>query len=245
MKKIVVATWNVGQDLENDEINEDSYKYIKSIIEENNIDIIAFQEAIAESNKLQPLSEYISQKTKLKYNKQFLLSPSDMNEKDKMGVAICSKFEISHNEKYLLENPNLIYKSTEETTIYSHDKGFNISKIQEMDAVVISGHCVPFHVFKESPLNFKGIYLKLEKKVLEAIQNEKNVILLGDFNYSQIYELFPNLKGKMNCIYENQNTRKGKQVDYILVTNNIKYSNFNIIRNRFDHALCIAEILIK
>lgn len=103
MEKIIkIATWNVGQDLKNKEINKNSYEYIRKQIEKNNIEIIAFQEAITKSNNLQSLANYISKHTKLKYFEEISLSPSDMNENDKMGVAICSKFKINNNEKYIL-----------------------------------------------------------------------------------------------------------------------------------------------
>ena len=221
MSKIIkIATWNIGQDLKNNQINKDSYKYIKEQIEENEIDIIAFQEAITESDNLEPLANYISENTKLKYNEQISLSPSDINENDKMGVAICSRFKISNNEKYILENPNLIYKKTD------------------------TGHCLPFHIFGETPLNYKKIYEKLEDKILNIIEDKKKVILLGDFNYTYIFELFLNLKDKMKCVYEDKNTRKDKQIDYILTTKNIKHNNYKIIETRFDHKLCVAELTI-
>lgn len=245
MRKIIkIATWNIGQDLENNEINKDSYAYIKEQIEHNKIDIIAFQEAITESDNLQPLANYISENTELKYSKQISLSPSDMNENDKMGVAICSKIKINNNEKYILENPNLIYKKTDTVTYWSHDKGFNISEIEEINTIVIGGHCLPFHIFGENPLKYKVIYEKLEDKILNIIKNKENVILLGDFNYTNIFELFSNLKDKMKCVYENENTRKDKQIDYILTTKNIKHNNYKIIETRFDHKLCVAELTI-
>ena len=245
MSKIIkIATWNIGQDLKNNEINKDSYEYIKEQIEQNEIDIIAFQEAITESDNLEPLANYISENTKLKYNEQISLSPSDINENDKMGVAICSRFKISNNEKYILENPNLIYKKTDTVTYWSHDKGFNISEIEEIDTIVIGGHCLPFHIFGETPLNYKKIYEKLEDKILNIIEDKKKVILLGDFNYTYIFELFLNLKDKMKCVYEDKNTRKDKQIDYIITTKNIKHNNYKIIETRFDHKLCMAELTI-
>lgn len=219
---IKIATWNIGKDLVNKEINQNSYEHIKTQIEMTNIDIVAFQEAITDSSRLQALANYISENTKLKYNEQISLSPSDMDENDKMGVAICSKFKINNNEKYILENPNLIYKKTNTVTYWSHDKGFNISQIKDLNTVIIGGHCLPFHIFEESPLNYKRIYDKLEDKILSIIESNKNVILLGDFNYANIFKLFPNLKDKMKCVYENENTRKDKQFDYILTTNRYK-----------------------
>ncbi len=241
---IKIATWNVGQDLKNKEINQNSYEYIKTQIVKNDIDIIALQETITESNNLQSLANYINENTKLKYCEEISLSPSDMNYNDKMGVAICSKFKINNNEKYILENPNLIYKKTDTVTYWSHDKGFNISQIEEINTVVIAGHCLPFHIFGESPLKYKEIYEKLEDKILDMIKTGKNVILMGDFNYTNIFELFSKLKDKMRCVYENEKTRKDKQIDYILTTKDIKHNYYEIIETRFDHKLCVAELII-
>ena len=47
-------------------------------------------------------------------------------------------------------------------------------------------------------------------------------MLLGDFNYTNIFELFPKLKYKMKCVYEKEKTRKDKQIYYILTTNRYK-----------------------
>lgn len=244
-KQIIIATWNVGQDSKHKEITIDSYEYIKNVIEENNIDIIAFQEAITESDTLEPLAQYISKNTNLKYYEQISLSPSDVNENDNMGVAICSKFKITNNEKYILENPNLVYKKYDTITYWSHDKGFNISKIDELDLIVVEGHCLPFHIFKESPLNYKDIYLDLQNKILEQLNLNSNVIVLGDFNYENIYELLPELKEKMNSVYSNEKTRKDKQFDWILTTQNIEHINYKILEARFDHKLCMAELTVN
>lgn len=244
-RTIKIATWNVGQDLKNKEINKNSYKYIKTQIERNNINIIALQEAITESSNLQSLANYISENTELKYYEEISLSPSDANKDDKMGVAICSKFRINSNEKYILENPNLICKKTDTVTYWSHDKGFNISQIEELDVIVIGGHCLPFHIFGENPLKYRSIYNKLENKIVNIIESNENVIVLGDFNYTNIFELFPNLKDKMKCVYENEKTRKDKQIDYILTTKGIKHNCYEMIETRFDHKLCVAELTIE
>lgn len=244
---IKIATWNVGRDLENlenNEVNKNSYEYIKRQIEKNNIDIIALQESITESNKLQSLANYIMENTELKYCEEISLSPTDTNDTDKMGVVICSKFKINNNEKYILENPNLTYKKTDTVTYWSHDKGFNISLIEELNIVIVSGHCLPFHIFGENPLQYKYIYEKLENKVLNMIKTKKNVILMGDFNYTNIFALFSELRNKMKCVYENEKTRKEEQFDYILTTNDIKHNYYEIIETRFDHKLCVAEIII-
>lgn len=240
MKKVIkIATWNVGQDMECKEINLSSYEYIIQQIKENNIDIISFQESMTESNHIPPLAKYISENSDLKYYKEFSLSPTDDNGNDRMGVAICSKFKITKNEKYLLENPHLTNGK-----FWSHDKGFNISTIDEINAVIIGGHCLPFHVFGETPLHFKSVYEKFENKILNVLDSNKNVILSGDFNYINVFELMPKLKERLILVYENQKTRRDKQFDHILITKDIKCNYYDIVNARFDHMLCIAELEI-
>ena len=178
MSKIIkIATWNIGQDLKNNQINKDSYKYIKEQIEENEIDIIAFQEAITESDNLEPLANYISENTKLKYNEQISLSPSDINENDKMGVAICSRYKISNNEKYILENPNLIYPGQilrivtntkvegNETMgtgsiIYTVKRGDTLSKIAVMYGVTVN-QIVDLNNIQNPNLIYPGEHLRI------------------------------------------------------------------------------------
>lgn len=245
MLKLRIATWNVGQDLKNKQINIETYKYIKSQIVKYNIDIIAFQESIVESRNLESLSKYISKNTDLKFNRDFLLSPSDTNKNDNAGVSVCSKFKISYNRKYMLKNSNLIYKKSEDITYWQYNKGFNFTSINDIPLTVISGHFFPYHIFNRSALEFKHVYEEFEDVVLNTMNNNKNIVVLGDFNCTNIFELLPRLTQKMTCVFNNTYTSiYNKQLDYILVSKNIKVKKYEVLDDRFDHRLCIVDILI-
>ena len=85
----------------------------------------------------------------------------------------------------------------------------------------------------------------INNKILEQINSNSKVIVLGDFNYENIYELLPGLKEKMIAVYEYEKTRKDKQFDWILTTSNIEHNNYKILEERFDHKLCIAEVILN
>ena len=147
-----IATWNIGEDETNKDgkLDYSSYEYILKRIKEEDIDILCLQEAIIKSDYLPPIAEYIKQNSELKYNIQYELSDSHINIGCRMGVVICSKYEIKNSELFMLDNPNLVYSVDNNITYYSHDKGFIIATIKNYK--IITGHCLPFHVFKKNPL---------------------------------------------------------------------------------------------
>lgn len=236
-----VITWNIGEDERDKDGKLDikSYEYIVDIINNNDVDVVCFQEAITTSSYLPKISEYLKDKTKLKYSSEYELSDSHINIGSKMGVVICSKYKIKSSKTFLLDNPNLIYKLSEEKTYYSHDKGFLISYIN--DFTIITGHCLPFHVFKKEPIDYIDIYKKADDKFINEYNKNNKIILCGDFNYDDINFLFPkimkNCKDLINCT-----TRKDKQLDHFIVDKNIKVISSNVIDNYFDHKLGIFEI---
>lgn len=235
-----ISTWNIGEDerYEDCKLTMDSYKYIIDTIEKEEIDIVCLQEAITSSDTLPTIASYIQENTNLKYNIEYELSDSHINIGSKMGVAICSKYEISNYKLLPLENPHLIYQKDENTTYYSHDKGFILASINNL--TIITGHCLPFHAFKKDILEYLFIYKKADKVFEELFQNH-NVILCGDFNYDNISIMFPNtMKYGRDCIH--CPTRKDKQLDHFIISKNIKCQNSEVIENPFDHKLGIFEI---
>lgn len=236
-----VITWNIGEDERDKEGKLDikSYEYIADIINNNDVDVACFQEAITTSSYLPKISEYLKEKTKLKYSSEYELSDSHINIGSKMGVVICSKYKIESSDTFLLDNPNLIYKASEEKTYYSHDKGFLISYIN--DFTIITGHCLPFYAFKKEPIDYIEIYKKADDKFINEYNKNNKIILCGDFNYDDVNLLFPkmmkNCKDLINCT-----TRKDKQLDHFIVDKNIKVISSNIMDNYFDHKLGIFEI---
>lgn len=148
-----IATWNIGEDERDDcgKLTLDSYNYIINTIKNENIDIVCLQEAIIKSNFLPSIASYIKENTGLKYIVEYELSDSHINIGSRMGVVICSKYEIDNYNLFKLDNPNFIYSVDEDTTYYSHDKGFIFASINGYN--VITGHCLPFHVFRKNPLD--------------------------------------------------------------------------------------------
>lgn len=71
-----IATWNIGEDETNKDrkLDYSSYEYILKIIEQDDIDVLCLQEAIIKSDYLSPISEFISQNSRLKYSIQYELS---------------------------------------------------------------------------------------------------------------------------------------------------------------------------
>ena len=156
-----------------------------------------------------------------------------------MGIVICSRYEINNYEKLLLDNPNLIYSVDENTTYYSHDKGFIISNIQGIN--IITGHCLPFHVFKKNPLDYLSIFEKADDKFINNYDYNDKLVLCGDFNYADVNTIFPKIMSHCKDLI-NESTRKDKQLDHFIISNKLNCSYNKVVDNIFDHKLGIFEI---
>ena len=236
-----IATWNIGEDESNKDgkLTKKSYDYIVKMIKKEDLDIICLQEAIIKSENLPSIANYIKENTDLKNVVEYELSDSHINIGSRMGVVLCSKYKVDNSETFLLDNPNFIYSVDENTTYYSHDKGFVITSIK--DYIVITGHCLPFHVFKKNPLDYLNIFKKADEKFIKYYNKNNKLILCGDFNYDDVKLLFPkimnNCKDLIDCP-----TRKDKQLDHFIISNKLSCTYKNIIDNTFDHKLGIFEI---
>ena len=91
-----IITWNIGEDEQNlgGKLTIDSYEYIIDTIKNEKVDVICLQEAIIKSDYIDSIAKYITENTDLKYSVEFELSDSHINIGCKMGVVICSKYEI-------------------------------------------------------------------------------------------------------------------------------------------------------
>lgn len=239
-----IVTWNIGEDerKENGKLDIDSYDYIVDFINRENVEVICLQEAIIKSNYLPSISKYIEEKTSLKYSVEYELSDSHINIGCRMGVVICSKYEISNAQKLLLDNPNLVYEVNKDTTFYSHDKGFIISNIQGIN--IIAGHCLPFHIFKKDSKDYLDIFKKADDKFIDVYNSNNKLILCGDFNYSNANILFPKIMSECREII-NEPTKNDKISDHFIISDKLECTYNKIIPNIFDHKLGIFEIINK
>lgn len=237
-----IVTWNIGEDerKENGKLDITSYEYIINFIKDENIDVICLQEAIIKSEYLPSIAQYISEKTELKYTVEYELSDSHINIGSRMGIVICSRYKINNYKTILLENPNLVFSVNENITYYSHDKGFIIANIQGIN--IITGHCLPFHVFKKNPLDYLDIYEKAEEEFMRVYDLNDKLLLCGDFNYDDVSSLFPRIMSKCKDLI-NEPTRKEKRLDHFIISEKLNCSYGKIVDNVFDHKLGIFEIL--
>lgn len=235
-----IMTWNIGEDERNEgsKLDLSSYMYIVDMIKSENIDVVCLQEAIINSDYLPSIASYIRDNTDLKYNIEYELSDSHINIGSRMGVVICSKYEISNYKLIKLDNPNLVYSVNENKIYYSHDKGFVATNINGYN--VITGHCLPFHIFKKDTLDYLDIFAKAEKEFINYCE-ESNIILCVDFNYDNVNSLFPNIMEDgidlIDCF-----TRKNKQLDHFIISSNLRCTNSIVKDNFFDHKFGIFEI---
>lgn len=156
-----------------------------------------------------------------------------------MGIVICSKYKIDYYKTYKLDNPNLIYFEDKNTTRYSHDKGFIFACINHYN--IITGHCLPFQVFKKNLLEYLYIFKKADEEFMNFYNSNDKLILCGDFNYEDIQSLFPKIM--KNCVdLIDCPTNKDKQLDHFVISNKLKCSYKSINDNIFDHKLGIFEI---
>lgn len=240
MEKFRIITWNIGEDERNSDgkLTIDSYDYIVDTIKNERADIICLQEAIVKSDYLPSIAEYITKNTGLKYSVEYELSDSHINIGCKMGVVICSKYELSNVEKVLLDNPNLVYQVNENTTYYSHDKGFIITNVEGV--TLIAGHLLPFHIFKETPLNYLNIFEKADDKFINVYNENEKIVLCGDFNFGDAKKLFPKMMEKCKETIE-EPTKNNKQSDHLIISNNLECSYSEVKDNIFDHKFIISE----
>ena len=243
MEKIRIITWNVGEDERNSDgkLTIDSYDYIVNTIKNENADIICLEEAIVKSDYLLSIAEYITKNTDLKYSVEYELSDSHINIGCKMGVVVCSKYEIINIEKILLDNPNLVYQVNENTTYYSHDKGFIIGNVQGI--TLIAGHLLPFHIFKETPLNYLNIFEKADDIFIKEYNENERIIFCGDFNFGDAKKLFPKMMEKCKETIE-EPTKNNKQSDHLIISDKLECLYSEVKENIFDHKFIISEIKI-
>lgn len=236
-----IITWNIGEDerYSDGKLTLDSYNYIIDTIIKNDVDIICFQEAIVKSDYISNIAEFVKKHTDLKYSVEFDLSESHINIGCRMGVVVCSKYELNCREKIMFDNPKLVYKVDENTTYYSHDKGFVFVEVEDIKLFV--GHCLPFHIFKKDSKDYTDIFSKIEDKFMENYSDKDKLIICGDFNYQNVELIFPKI---MEVCEEKvkEPTRKDRISDHFIVSGAINVKDIEVQPNVFDHKLVLVEI---
>jgi len=253
INRIKIATWNIsgGVSKETDEnvyfdqeksseIDESFLNEISRIINEENIDIICFQEIIT-TERIHYIDKIV-EKTNLKNSCSFELSDCNLVKDTNAGIAILSKYPINESSSKLFTNPKLS-KTTSSGAIYgTYDKGCLVANIQAGDMVinVITNHGFPFRRFDSTPEAHMDIFAEF----YDIIRDYDDMVVTGDFNAENIMKLLPNADEKLTGLFGEVTTTDGKKFDNILIDKKFKMVDKKLVKSTSDHFLCIATIEI-
>ena len=180
--KLKIATYNISGGFYQDDQSVDFFDKEKAngidlrllndivkIINDEDIDIICFQEIITTEsiNYINMLME----KTNLKHESHFELSPCHIVKDTDCGVAILSKYPITGSIKKMFTNPKLAKTTSSGNTYYTFDKGLLVSVLVKLflTSLCVKGFvnlsCLPS--FKALPCAaLKGAVVEVEVKLL-------------------------------------------------------------------------------
>jgi len=248
-----IATWNISGGVlketdedkyfdqeKSSEIDETFLNEISKIINEENLDIICFQEIIT-TERIHYIDK-IAENTQLKNVCFIELSECNLVKDTNAGIAILSRYFINESKSKLFKNPKLS-KTTSSGAIYgTYDKGFLVANIQVNDRNinVITNHGFPFRRFDSTPEEHMDIFAEF----YDTISGYDDVVVTGDFNAENIMKLLPNADGKLTELFGEITTTDGKKFDDILIDKKFKMIDKKLIQSMSDHFLCIATIKI-
>lgn len=248
--KLKIASYNISGGFFQDDDSKDyldknkadkiDYSLLNEIIKninEENIDIICFQEIIT-TESIKYIKQIIDN-TNLKYEEHFELSPCHVVKDTECGIAILSKYPISEIKKELFTNPMLSKTTSSGNNYYSFDKGYlmvNIN-INNNTIKILTHHGFPYRRFNTTPEEHKNVFEEFDN----IIKNINPDVVTGDFNAERFIDMMPytneNYIKTVNAITKTD----GMKFDDILIKEGEKYNSY-IIKSLSDHFLLVSEI---
>lgn len=248
--KLKIASYNISGGFYEDDQSVDFFDKEKStdidlrllndivkIINDEDIDIICFQEIIT-TTRINYINS-IMEKTNLKYENHFELSPCHIIENTECGIAILSKYPINESIKKLFTNPMLSKTTSSGKTYYTFDKGFLISKVNINNNYlnILTHHGFPFRRFNSTPDDNINTFIEFDNYIKEY----KPDIITGDFNSENFINMMPYTKDNYIKTINEITTNDGMKFDNILLKKGSDYSE-KIIKSLSDHFMVINEI---
>lgn len=248
--KLKIATYNISGGFYEDDQSVDFFDKSKSddidlrmlnetikIINEENIDIICFQEIIT-TERIGYIKR-LSDGTNLKYYEQFETSPCHLVENAEMGIAILSKYPIESSIKKMFTNPRLSKTTSSGNTYYSFDKGLLISKVNINGNYisVLTHHGFPFRRFNTTPEANESVFVEFDNFIKELNPD----VITGDFNAEGFIDMMDYTRDNYIKTIDVPTTDDGKKFDNILIKNGKNYTT-KIIESLSDHFVVIEEI---
>ena len=207
-------------------------KQIIEVINNENIDIICFQEII--TTKEIKYMDSIIENTELKYYDYYELSPNNLVKDTNSGIAIFSKYPINSIKKELFPNPMLLKTTDSGKTYYTFDKGYMLCEIN--NKTILTHHGFPYRRFNSTPEANRDIFSFFD----EVIDKYHPDIVTGDFNADDFMTLMPKTNNKYQRTINDITTVDNKKFDDILINKNINYSK-KIIKLLSDHFIVMIE----
>ena len=215
------------------EIDNRLLQELITIINEENLDIICFQEII--TTKEVGYIQNIINNTELKYSEYFELSPCHVVENTECGIAILSKYPIEQSEKNLFTNPKLSKQTSSGNVYYTFDKGYLCCVIN--DVKVLTHHGFPYRRFNSTPEENPNVFKEFDL----AITKLQPDIITGDFNSKNFMDLMEYTRNNYIKTINEVTTVDNRMFDNILLKNNKKFCS-KIIKSLSDHYMVITEI---
>lgn len=212
---------------------------IIKIINEENLDIICFQEIIT-TEKINYIKKIVDE-TNLKYSVEFELSPCNIIKDTDCGLAILSKYPITNYENGKFTNPMLAKITSSGKTYYTFDKGYIICyvNVDGNNIKVLTHHGFPFRRFNSTPEENVSIFKEFDN----VIKNNNVDIITGDFNADNFMLMMDYTKLNYVRTINQVTTVDGKMFDDILLRKNYRYKS-SMIKSLSDHYIVINNIEI-
>ena len=249
--KLKIASYNISGGFYNDEdtteyldkesatkVDDRLLKQIIETINNENIDVICFQEIITTS-RIQYI-ESICKSTKLKYYESYELSKNNIVKDTNCGIAVLSKYPLEVLKKELFPNPGLTKTTSSGKTYYLFDKGYMIVNIM-IDGKkykLLTHHGFPYGTFDSTAKENIQVFKFFD----EVIKNNNPDIITGDFNVEDMMSLMNNTKKSYLRTVDKITTVEGKKLDDILIHKDKGNYSSNVLKLLSDHFMVISVI---
>ena len=249
--KLKIASYNISGGFYNDEdtieyldkesatkVDDRLLKQIIETINNENIDVICFQEIITTS-RIQYI-ESICKSTKLKYYESYELSKNNIVKDTNCGIAVLSKYPLEVLKKELFSNPGLTKTTSSGKTYYLFDKGYMIVNIM-IDGKkykLLTHHGFPYGTFDSTAEENIQVFKFFD----EVIKNNNPDIITGDFNVEDMMSLMNNTKNSYLRTVDKVTTVEGKKLDDILIHKDKGNYSSNVLKLLSDHFMVISVI---
>ena len=258
MISLRIATWNIGggfiSDNDANHFDNENIDYFVSKLKEIDSDIVCLQEIHLPINPALPdQSAFLSSSLNLPFRE---VHPSDSDQVSHLksdqflAIALLSRHPVINSQYLSLPNPNLTVISTKGNQWLSHNKGFLkvTLKVGKTIFNVVTGHNVPFHLFKRDFMepDFTHIRRELEDFILASAQ-EHPTIVAGDMNYERVEQLLPKVFAHgFSRSLPNARTEpiRNTQIDHILVSKEWQVIESGVIEGLADHFLCYVGLYL-